>query len=76
MMLNKSNVSFTENNLGNYLKEIVALVTTYQIIVITSDKIDSGTNANVYIIIFGQRNHTGSINLSNKMKFKKKIYVQ
>ncbi|CAF2908011.1 unnamed protein product [Rotaria sp. Silwood2] len=39
----------------------VRQTTTYRINVITSDKFGSGTNGNVYIIIFGEHNNTGEI---------------
>jgi hypothetical protein len=46
----------------------IALATTYKVNVITSDKFGSGTNANVYIIIFGKHNNnTGLIDLFNKI---------
>jgi hypothetical protein len=40
---------------------IIALATTYRVNVVTSDKFGSGTNANVYIYIFGKNNDTGLI---------------
>jgi len=42
----------------------IALATTYKVNVITSDKFGSGTNANVYIIIFGKHNDTGIVPLA------------
>ena len=41
---------------------MIVLTTTYLINVVTSDKFGSGTNAKVYIIIFGEHNNTGLIN--------------
>ncbi|CAF0916712.1 unnamed protein product [Rotaria sordida] len=53
----------------------VCQITTYRINVITSDKFGSGTNAKVYIIIFGELNNTGKISLvtskTNKDPFEK-----
>jgi len=49
----------------------IELTTTYKVSVITSDKWGSGTNANVYIIIFSEHNNTGIIDLLNKIKQKK-----
>ncbi|CAF4587849.1 unnamed protein product [Rotaria sp. Silwood1] len=43
--------------------EMKAIATTYKINVITSKEWGSGTNANVYIIIFGENNDTGKIPL-------------
>jgi hypothetical protein len=37
----------------------IALATTYKINVVTGKEFGSGTNANVYIIIFGDHNDTG-----------------
>lgn len=37
----------------------LALATTYKVNVFTSDKFGTGTNANVYITIFGDLNDTG-----------------
>ncbi|CAF4402107.1 unnamed protein product, partial [Rotaria sordida] len=39
------------------------IATTYKISVITSNEFGSGTNANVYIIIFGENNDTGKVPL-------------
>ena len=46
----------------------LALATTYRISVITGDEFGSGTNANVYIIIFGEHNDTGLIQSIRGMK--------
>ncbi|CAF2713886.1 unnamed protein product [Rotaria sp. Silwood2] len=43
--------------------EMKSNATTYKISVITSEKWGNGTDANVYIIIFGQNNDTGLIRL-------------
>jgi hypothetical protein len=41
----------------------IEIATTYRVSVITADEFGSGTNANVYIIIFGEHNDTGLIDL-------------
>ncbi len=46
----------------------IAIATTYKINVTTSKEFGSGTNANVYIIIFGKHNDTGLMNLLYKIK--------
>jgi hypothetical protein len=44
----------------------IEVFTTYKVHVVTSDEFGSGTNANVYIIIFGEHNNTGYINCLKK----------
>jgi hypothetical protein len=46
----------------------IELATTYKVNVITADTFGSGTNANVYIIIFGKDNDTGLIDFLDKIK--------
>jgi hypothetical protein len=48
----------------------IALATTYKVNVVTSDKFGSGTNANVYIIIFGKHNDTGKVPLATSKTHK------
>lgn len=43
----------------------IALATTYKVNVITSKEFGSGTNANVYIVIFGKHNDTGLIKITS-----------
>jgi hypothetical protein len=47
----------------------IEVFTTYKVHVVTSDEFGSGTNANVYITIFGEHNNTGYIHC-----FKKKLH--
>ncbi|CAF1287745.1 unnamed protein product [Rotaria sordida] len=47
----------------DYGLEMKTIATTYKISVITSNEFGSGTNANVYIIIFGENNDTGKVPL-------------
>ncbi|CAF4073398.1 unnamed protein product, partial [Rotaria sordida] len=47
----------------DYGLEMKTIATTYKISVITSNEFGSGTNANVYIIIFGKHNDTGKVPL-------------
>ncbi len=50
-----------------------ALTTTYNISVVTSDIRGAGTDANVYIQLFGDKNDSGNLNvlivISNDAKF-------
>jgi hypothetical protein len=46
----------------------IAIATTYKINVTTSKEFGSGTNANVYIIIFGKHNDTGLMDLLYKIR--------
>ena len=39
----------------------LAIATTYKVNVITADKFGSGTNANVYLIIYGEKDDTGML---------------
>jgi hypothetical protein len=71
-MVEKYNVNFIENILfivSHYFN--IELTTTYKVNVATSDEWGSGTNANVYIIIFSEYNNTGMMNLLNKIKQEK-----
>jgi len=36
-------------------------MTTYHVYVYTSDKMGAGTNANVYIVLFGELDDTGKL---------------
>lgn len=45
----------------------IALATTYKVNVITSKEFGSGTDANVYIIIFGKNNDTGTISFVHRI---------
>ncbi|CAF1522163.1 unnamed protein product [Adineta ricciae] len=55
----------------NYNEQIKTLYTTYQICVVTSDdKFDGDTNTNVYIVIFGESNHTDQIPLTKSKTYK------
>ncbi|CAF2355156.1 unnamed protein product [Rotaria sp. Silwood2] len=47
----------------DYGLEMKTIATTYKISVITSNEFGSGTNAKVYIIIFGEKNDTGKVPL-------------
>ena len=58
-----------------YFYLIIALATTYKVNVITSNEFGSGTNANVYIIIFGEHEDTGLIDLLDKIN-RKDYYFQ
>lgn len=53
----------------------IALTTTYNVTVVTSDKRNAGTDATVYIQLFGNKNDSGKIDLvaskTNKKKFER-----
>ncbi|CAF3698383.1 unnamed protein product [Rotaria sp. Silwood1] len=60
---------YASENTTQYLSPIQQ-TTTYRINVITADKFDSGTDAHVYIIIFGEYNDTVK-SITNKDPFEK-----
>ncbi|CAF1252253.1 unnamed protein product [Adineta steineri] len=47
----------------DYYTQMKTISNTYKVYVVTSGDIGSGTNANVYIIIFGEYNNTGKVHL-------------
>nr|KAI8760088.1 lipoxygenase homology domain-containing protein 1-like [Biomphalaria glabrata] len=54
--------------------EVKAALTTYHVKVYTGDKFGAGTDANVYIILFGEKDHTNKLFLKssqNKNKFER-----
>jgi hypothetical protein len=52
----------------NFIILYIESTTTYKVGVTTGKDFGSGTNANVYIIIFGKMNNTGFIDFLYKIK--------
>ncbi|KAH9519113.1 Lipoxygenase y domain-containing protein 1 [Bulinus truncatus] len=55
--------------------EVKAALTTYHVKVFTGDKFGAGTDANVYVVLFGEKDHTNKLflksSLTNKNKFER-----